>query len=58
MTNSIAYALAVLEEVRNYARAGEKEKALDLYRRLKKNYPTTTYGRDADRFIEQLSVNT
>ncbi len=42
---------------RNYARAGEKEKALDLYRRLKKNYPSTTYGREADRYIEQLSIN-
>ena len=41
---------------RNYAEAGEKEKALELYRRLKKNFPTTTFGRDADRYIAQLSV--
>ena len=41
---------------RNYALSGQKERALDLYKRLKKNYPTTTYGRDADRFIAQLSV--
>ncbi len=41
---------------RNYARAGDKEKALELYRKLKKNFPTSTYGRDADRFIAQLSV--
>lgn len=41
---------------RNYAQAGEKDKALDLYRRLKKNFPTTTFGRDADRYIAQLSV--
>jgi tetratricopeptide (TPR) repeat protein len=41
---------------RNYAQAGDKERALDLFRRIKKNYPTTTYGREADRYITQLSV--
>lgn len=42
--------------VRNYALTGDKERALDLLKRIKKNYPTTTYGRDADRFIAQLSM--
>jgi tetratricopeptide (TPR) repeat protein len=41
---------------RNYVLAGDKEKALDLYKRLKKNYSTTSFGRDADRYIVQLSV--
>jgi tetratricopeptide (TPR) repeat protein len=41
---------------RNYAEAGDKERALDLFRRIKKNHPTTTYGREADRYITQLSV--
>jgi TolA-binding protein len=41
---------------RNYALAGEKEKSLDLYKRLKKDYPTSQYARDADRFITQLSL--
>jgi tetratricopeptide (TPR) repeat protein len=41
---------------RNYAQAGDKEKALELYKRLKKNYSTTSFGRDADRYIAQLSV--
>jgi tetratricopeptide (TPR) repeat protein len=41
---------------RNYALAGDKEKALSLYKKLKKNYPTTTFARDADRYIAQLSV--
>ena len=41
---------------RNYAQAGEKDKAIDVYKKLKKNYPTSAYGRDADRFIAQLSV--
>lgn len=40
----------------NYALAGEKEKALDLYKKLKKSYPTSSAARDADRFIAQLSV--
>jgi tetratricopeptide (TPR) repeat protein len=41
---------------RNYARAGEKEKALDLLRKLKKTYPATTFGREADREIAALSL--
>ena len=41
---------------RNYVQAGDKEHALDILKRLKKNYPTTTYGREAERFISQLSV--
>ena len=40
----------------NYAFAGEKAKALTLFKKLKKNYPTTTFARDADRYIAQLSV--
>jgi len=44
------------DAARDWAQAGEKEKAIDLYRRIKKNYPTTTFARDADRFITQLSV--
>jgi tetratricopeptide (TPR) repeat protein len=40
----------------NFALAGDKEKALELFKRLKKNYPLTTYGRDADRYISALSV--
>jgi len=41
---------------RAYARAGEKERALEIYRRLKKNHSTTVYGRDADRYIAQFSL--
>ncbi|MDH3252539.1 MAG: tetratricopeptide repeat protein [Ignavibacteria bacterium] len=40
----------------NYALAGEKEKALNLYGKLKKDHPTTAFGRDAERFITQLSM--
>ncbi len=41
---------------RNYAQAGEKDRALDILRKLKKNYPTTSSGRDADRYISQFSM--
>ncbi len=41
---------------RNYAAAGEKEKAVELWKRLKKSYPATPYGRDAERYIVQYSL--
>ncbi len=41
---------------RNYALAGKKERALELYQKLKKDYPTTAFGREADRYIAQLSA--
>jgi tetratricopeptide (TPR) repeat protein len=44
------------DAARDYAQSGDREKALDLYKRIKKNYPTTAFARDADRFIAQLSV--
>jgi tetratricopeptide (TPR) repeat protein len=40
----------------NYGEAGQKERAIELYRRLKKEYPTTTFGRDADKYIARFSV--
>lgn len=44
------------DAARTYALAGDKSRALELLKRIKKNYPTTTAGREADRFITQLSV--
>jgi tetratricopeptide (TPR) repeat protein len=44
------------DAARNYGLAGEKSRAVDLLKRIKKNYPTTTAGREADRYITQLSV--
>ena len=40
---------------RNFGQAGEKETALELYRNLKKTYPSTPVSRDADREIAALS---
>jgi len=55
-TKDVSAAENLNSAARNYVQAGDKEKALELYKRLKKNYSTTSYGRDADRYIAQLSV--
>lgn len=41
---------------RCYALAGDKGKAVSLYKRIKKEFPTSTVARDADRFISQYST--
>ena len=41
---------------RCYGLAGEKEKAVTLFKRLKKEYPTSSFGREADRYISQFSA--
>jgi len=41
---------------RCYGLAGEKEKAVSLFKRLKKEFPKTTYAREADRYISQFSI--
>ena len=40
----------------NYGRAGEKTTAVDLYKRLKKEFPTAASARDADRYIAYYSM--
>lgn len=44
------------DAARDYAKAGQKDEALDLLRKLKKDYPASTYGRDAEREITALSL--
>jgi len=39
----------------NYAAAGKKEKAVELLQVLKKEFPTSSYARDIDRFIAEYS---
>jgi tetratricopeptide (TPR) repeat protein len=41
---------------RNYAQAGNKGKALELYKTLKKDHPASTYAREVDRHITELSI--
>ncbi|MEK9137333.1 MAG: tetratricopeptide repeat protein, partial [Bacteroidota bacterium] len=55
-TNDMNAAENMSNAARNYSSSGEKEHALDLYKKLKKNNPTTTFAREADRFIAKLSV--
>jgi tetratricopeptide (TPR) repeat protein len=40
----------------NYGQAGKRERALELYRKIKKEYPRSTVARDADRYIAQFSM--
>jgi tetratricopeptide (TPR) repeat protein len=40
----------------NYAAAGKKEKAIELLQLLKKEFPSSPYARDVDRFIAEYSV--
>ncbi len=41
---------------RCYGLSGDKSKAITLLKQLKKDFPTSQYARDADRFISQFSV--
>jgi tetratricopeptide (TPR) repeat protein len=39
----------------NYAAIGKKEKAIELLQTLKKEFPSSPYARDVDRFIAEYS---
>jgi len=54
--NDLSVAENLHHAARNYALAGDKQKALDLYRRLKKAHSATPFGREADRYIALLSA--
>ncbi len=41
---------------RCYGLAGEKEKAITLFKKLKQEYPMSSGARDADRYISQFSA--
>lgn len=40
----------------NHGNAGNKDRAIALYKQLKKDFPNSTYARDVDRYIAQLSI--
>jgi tetratricopeptide (TPR) repeat protein len=40
----------------NYAATGKKEKAIELLQKLKKEFPSSLYARDVDRYIAEYSV--
>ncbi len=41
---------------RNFGRAGEKDRAVELLKRVKRDYPTSTAARDVDRYIAEISA--
>jgi tetratricopeptide (TPR) repeat protein len=41
---------------RCYAKAGEKDKALNVFQRLKHEYPTSQEARDAERYVSAFSA--
>ena len=41
---------------RCYGLAGDRDKALNLYKRIKKEFPASTFAREADRYISQFSA--
>jgi TolA-binding protein len=40
----------------NYSVAGKKEKAADMLHRLKKEFPTSNYARDIDRYLVEFGA--
>lgn len=40
----------------NYGASGNKDRAVMLYKRIKKDFPNSTYARDVDRYIVQFSM--
>ena len=56
ISNSFSTPEYLNSAARCYGRANQKEKAVTLYKRIKKEYPTSTYAREVDRYIAQYSA--
>jgi tetratricopeptide (TPR) repeat protein len=46
----------LMSAARNFGRSGEKERAIELLKRVKRDYPTSTAARDVDRYIAEVSA--
>ncbi len=46
----------LMNAARNFGRTGEKERAVELLKRVKRDYPTSTAARDVDRYIAEISA--
>jgi tetratricopeptide (TPR) repeat protein len=44
----------LLNAARDYALAGEKEKALELYKKIKQNFANSSQAREVERFIAEM----
>ncbi|MEX0737315.1 MAG: tetratricopeptide repeat protein [Bacteroidota bacterium] len=45
----------IMHAAQNFVKAGNREKAVDLYKLLKRDYPTSSYVREIDRYIAEAS---
>jgi TolA-binding protein len=45
----------MLKAAINYQKMGKNDKAKELLKQLKKDYPQTLASRDADRYLTQLN---
>lgn len=46
----------LVNAARNFGRAGEKERAVDLLKKVKKEHPSSTAARDVERYIAEVST--
>ena len=46
----------LMNAARNFAKAGEKERAVELLKRVKRDFPTSTAAREVDRYIAEAGA--
>ncbi|MGA9406268.1 MAG: tetratricopeptide repeat protein [Bacteroidota bacterium] len=46
----------LVNAARNFGKSGDKDRAVELLKKVKKDYPTSTAARDADRYIAEVSA--
>ncbi len=56
ITDAAATPEYLTSAARCYGLGGDKGKALEILKRLKKEFPTSTFAREADRYISQFSA--
>lgn len=46
----------LVNAARNFGKSGEKERAVELLKKVKKDYPSSTAARDVERYIAEVSA--
>jgi tetratricopeptide (TPR) repeat protein len=46
----------LVNAARNFGKFGDKDRAIELLKKVKKDYPTSTAARDVDRYIAEVSA--